>query len=78
MAIVRLLLGDLDHVATVKEVGPAVHLRGLNTELRENRGDLRAMLGAVVDGLEQQQRAVHEPGSLWVVPITSTSPSVLA
>src|SRR5712691_446356 len=58
---------DRDHLSALEEVGPAVHLRGLDPELRQDRGHLRAMLGAVVDCLQQEQRHGHPPRARRVI-----------
>src|SRR5690349_17688264 len=59
-------------------VGPAVHAGRLDAELGEDCGDLRAVLGGVVDGLEEEepdrQRVVlAAPGRRHGRPILSAS-----
>src|SRR6266487_2805781 len=49
----------LDEFPAGEEVGPAVHLGRLDPELGQDRGHLAAVLGAMVDRLEQDQRRGH-------------------
>jgi hypothetical protein len=64
-------------VTAREEVCPAVHLRGLDPELRKDRRHLRAVLGAVVDRLQQEQRHGHPPRAGRVVT-GHLDPAILA
>ena len=56
-----------DELTAGIEVGPAVHIRRLNSQPGQDRCHLGAVLGAMVDGLDEEQRHGHPPSADRVV-----------
>jgi dehydrogenase/reductase SDR family member 1 len=58
---------DQHHLAAIEEVGPPVHLGRFDAQRGQDRRHLGAVLGAVVHGLQQEQRRRHTERSRRIV-----------